>query len=1124
VAVKYDSGNRAGNEADSVNRGDASYNEKFNKLRQGLSDVEAKGDQILREEGKSSKPGMHIDTHGDEVYDNPESDNVNLGEQEKSGGGSGNQTDDLFNPGTKLESNKNALQRLFAKNGAKPTAGVGAAMTFLFVVLTSIGGGASLGAALEKGLTNENANDTRTNLVMYRAFGNMLGHVDCKGGKLICKMKTAAKEQVQKFKDGKFTVRGIVTDENGKSKGGGEKVINPDDIKDGERVAIASLDPNDGTKPITTPGEFQNRLSAEPNLRAKLTNAFNMRTGDFLHTKFNKLLGKFGVNKAKATAEEKKIQENKASIDSEKEKALENSKPDSTGNIPKTITKILAGGPIGTVASRVSDACLLYNVTRIAVGAVKAKWVTDLIRFGWPFMRLVSKMIDGSVTDADIAEVEARFGQLTAYLSPAAASELEEKIRTDTLTDADQTTLRDYGIPELNGGAFDGITNLGEVTKQDQIEMLEDIKGKTATDSQGLRAALYGDDTALEEITKAYSTAAIGSLALANSAISIIQSGLGGKRNVRLICIAANTISIDVAGAQVVQCFLGGVNWAAGLKCLGQIAYGAGKYIVAYQAIRTSLELLVPVLLASVSLSSNLKGPAAGAALSAMMGLLLTRKSQSSALKPAMTLGAINQFLTTTNETYNQYGDQLAYYEAKSTPLDTSNRYSFMGQIVNSLNPNTDPSNQKTGFSYISNIMAVIGNTLNPAANALHSSPVLLTQNEEYLKKQVPINDDGTSACPDFEKQNEGFLCNRMSGQTINITSPRILQWANEDATGKSDHLSEVITYMQKPQPADEKDGGTHDESCSEISNIAAGEFFGIGDCKASGDLASIDEDGKEIPDSQFDKYIKYCTGERAMEMGSSDIDADTGSRKEQDWHSGLQCGGGIGQSAGGSSYMMDAFAYYYNMCYTQYAVANGETDCTSGAAATPAAGNGDVCSLLNNPHIHYEQKATEEDLKKLCAGESVKSYCGQDIKINPALITALTSNASKYDVTINNFGFVDDRHVSNDCQPGKQHWKGNGVDISKIARIGSATGAGNGSYGSVQFGGQNGVLIGDYASDFLATLPNNRGGVGQKGCSSTFNPRFPPGSVALNGAHFFADACNHLHIDVRDRTNVNAI
>jgi len=282
VAVKYDSGNKTGNEADSVNRADEINEKKFNKTRNYLSNAEKKGDQIP-EDGKKSKPGMHTDSHGDEVYDNPESDNIDLGEQEKSSGNSNNsrKPNDFFKPGGGSQAKKNPVQRFFSKKGAKPTTGVAGIMMFMFVALSAIGGGASIGAALEKGLTNENSNDVRTNLVMYRAFGNMLGHTECKGGKLICKMKSATKEQIQKWKDGKFTVKGIVTDENGKSKGGGEKIINPDDLKEGERVAMSSVDANDGSKPITTPGEMESRLSTDTGFRAKLATAFNMRTADF---------------------------------------------------------------------------------------------------------------------------------------------------------------------------------------------------------------------------------------------------------------------------------------------------------------------------------------------------------------------------------------------------------------------------------------------------------------------------------------------------------------------------------------------------------------------------------------------------------------------------------------------------------------------------------------------------------------------------------------------------------------------------------------------------------------------------------------------------------------------------
>lgn len=1017
---------------------------------------------------------------------------------------------------------KNFIQRLVSRKDVRPSAGILTALMFAGGVALMMAGGSSFWVALEKNLTNEYSNDTRTNLVLRRAFNSAIMHSECTSIKLVCKMKTATKEQIKKWKDGFFKVNGRIVDANGKPTGEKINNIDPDKLQDGQRVAIDEVVAKDNTT-LRSGAELNAYTDSNIKARNWFTSSFNMRTADFLHTKFSKILGKFGLSKARATADEKKL--NNATKETAKDaanKASERYSP--TKNVGMLARKSLEGA-FGTATQAAQTACMVYNITRVAIGTVKAAWITDIVRFMWPFMRLISKVADGSATEADFQEIEERFTQLTDYLSPSKASTLKDKVSSGALTDSDKDLLGQYGI------------DTEDYTKRqdDVIQQITEITNKNALDSQGIRMIMYDDNTSLSDFTQQFTTAAIGSAVVTASAwINGIQSVLGGgnaadgKANIRTACIAANTAANGAAGAQIVKCVVEAVaipgvsTLAAILDCGGDFAKGAAIYTFAYAGVQQLLTLIIPYILATVPVRADLRGPAAGDVIASAIGLFLTRKSASSGLVPALSEGAIIQFLTSTNKTYNQYTDELAYYNARTQPLDGNNKYSFMGQVISSISPYKNSNTGQTGFSYIANILGAVTNNIIPIASALHSQPVLLTNSEEALRHRT-----NNFQCRDDEKRDIGMQCD-WNGQGIMVSTPRILRWAEEDAAGKSDHLAEVVKWMQAEHGDNNAEGpgpesGTYDDTCSQFANIANGEFTTIGSCGDS-NSASIDEDGKAIEKSQFAKFLQYCTGDRELEFGSSDLSVDEGSEKEQAWHNGTQCGKQ-------NSYMMDAFTYYYNMCYTQYAVANNVADCTSDQAAAVTK-TGDACSILTNPNVVLVQEGTKTALKKLCETGQATNSCGQPFTINPMLFNTITTLSSKYKIWLNNFGFKEDRYS---CDSG-QHPKGNGIDINGIEKVGGGK-AGGPDWGGITYGDPKQVaIIQEYATDWLASLPPNRGGVGQKGCGtslgsaagskvlSPFNPTFPANATNVNGAAFFADTCDHLHIDIRDRNNLNAV
>jgi hypothetical protein len=85
--------------------------------------------------------------------------------------------------------------------------------------------------------------------------------------------------------------------------------------------------------------------------------------------------------------------------------------------------------------------------------------------------------------------------------------------------------------------------------------------------------------------------------------------------------------------------------------------------------------------------------------------------------------------------------------------------------------------------------------------------------------------------------------------------------------------------------------------------------------CKKDSEKPSIDQDGKVIPDSQYEKYIKYCTKRTLVDdggtpdyWGTSSQGVEEGSDRDQAWYTGEQCGH--------DSKMMQMFRAYTGLCH----------------------------------------------------------------------------------------------------------------------------------------------------------------------------------------------------------------
>lgn len=672
--------------------------------------------------------------------------------------------------------------------------------------------------------------------------------------------------------------------------------------------------------------------------------------------------------------------------------------------------------------------------------------------------------------------------------------------------------LIDFALPFLQAGAQakeagvnDGFTwetaeYFGDrltkpITQKDVDEnpdlYKKDMIGKTAMDSKGIDAVINGSSATVNNPDD-YASKYTGWMpsVFGYGMVKDLQSQVG-KENIRDVCQTAKVVS---AITSIPSCIASLPKCAAMIAAYQVAAQLWGEDIL--KKITDALAEPAYKAIAKANLSSSLSGPPLGQALVSATGVMASYMDNASGFTYAGTDG---QAMAAYN---NMYGDDEYIAEMKGEAakdqFNTENPYSFASLALSKF---TNMNWDGTLYSALANITKSALNSPLLAASNVSALQQGLYQPVEIYSSTEKIQ--GTlKNCQNQELLQREIPCLGESGRAVPTFMPNVQTCMNQEANGGPLCIEQAIDYLSINKKY-------KDDNNKEVSYID----------KVTGeptDFSNYKQDAEEDYKNPFLMFMQYCGRDRVYPLGYTDKSVEEDS---EGWHTGVNCVAGKNKDVDDET--LGWMSYYYHMCIAMYASEEDQDYCWD-EAATP--NNGDVCSLLNNPHIHYEQKATEEDLKKLCAGQTVKSYCGNNITINKELINTLVSNSKKYDITINNFGFADDRHVSNDCQPGKQHWKGNAVDISKVSLVGSSGSAGNGTYGSVSYAGANGSLLSQYASDFLSGISGSRGGVGQKGCSSTFNPTFPAGSTNVNGAAFFEDSCDHLHIDVRDRTNISGL
>lgn len=945
--------NQAANEADNLNPGQKHSDQTFSRGQH--DDIEGYDrdndglDAYDDVDFNERKPVQYTDTHGDTVNSNYNADDstddnirsVNDQEKNPSGGWTttiGKQAASGA-PGSGLGSAKITIK---GKKG--PTTSM---------VGLLLGGGTVITVTLSPGLLltqmkeifhNDRADATRTSLVMTRAMlavAFKANHISdpCTGkSKISCRLGSVSKGLIEKYKKAGFKIDAVEVDKDGKETGknAGDPVdpnAPPDSSSDQNRYKVNSMTFPDGHK-STTGADFDRHTDSSLGARRVAMNGYDARPAQYLKKKFTDTLVKhLGVKNGKQpteypegdTAEDRQARDarfnevtggsSEADAESNARRVSQEIESDARENAGRDAGK---NGKTGGITGFVQAVCAGYKGINAGLASVKVAHMTRLANFAMEFLKVADMIKMGTATATAVS-----------YLS-------------DRLTYVERNEY-------LENGEKNPKYNL------------------SATDSQGYRIAAHGDASGLAGFAQKYvlgysgegevsmstkvllgATVGIGTFqAIAGAVVNAVKPGqdVNGKDVMKNVCRTANSAAVIAAQCAVLAgsaIFSGTVSGpfaafttAMALK-MCQCSFGVGQFSdkligdagglnpVSCEDLQDAIGTLKAALIAATAgavakaaesvirnwnIGSDTKGVDAGNAMAAGAGLILATAATSYALKPT-TKSAHKSYISYTDS----YMDKIAEIDkddAKKNPLDMSNKYSFLGSLSRSVA--VGDVGKTPIYSGITNLLGVVPAGLSSIvkpAGALYTSPV-----QEQIQRYDCNNDK--------EIKDEGLAYLEVDGDKncniITDTPVEELKKIDEQATKtESQYFQETREWMEKEQNRSEEDGGTADN--------------GDGCEKGCDGEPSIDGDGKPLENSQYQKWLTYCTDQREDPWGMSSHPFEEGSERDQDWFTGKQCLK--------NSEMLVKFRTWNKIC-NDTAARQGTLDCSQDAATQTAADAG---------------------------------------------------------------------------------------------------------------------------------------------------------------------------------------
>lgn len=904
---------------------------------------------------------------------------------------------------------------------------------------------------------------------------------------------------------------------------------------------------------------FSQALRSNPEFRSKMFKAYNPRFSSLRDQVAGKVYSKFKISLKRALSGTKS-EMNKQIDESVKKGAneIDGKKITKSEEDGKTVYRDTHGNEVELDDEQKKIVDATEDQHKINGFADKGNTLKSILGKGFRGANMITGsaaeacMVLQMVDMASLAAKNVKYAQLMRYVVPLLNT--ADSIKTgdasmeavqhlgDTATHID---TRDKVLNEDAGSIGDAMKSvIGGNTSENKnfdsdVELTDNPhKGENAFDSAGFKASAYGEVKNTDMRENQFSLGGGMSGKMGDASKNIRGMVPGGKKG------------CDFVTNPLVQAGGFALSIAAIFGSGGAAAAVAGAKAAATTIVTMVITSYIQAMLTDITegnmVNSETRGIDAGNAWFSGSAALTGSVASSRGLNPLSTEGEIKESQRIAFDNKQQYYE-LARYEAQSTPFDVYNKFSFLGSIVNQLYPVVQQSSSAASLTMLAPItyLSTAFSNLSPTAGAATTSP-----ESRYKKCEDPTFQD-------INMQTADIMCNIRFGNSADelyADPEKVADWMidarqidPETGEVKSDEKA-VETIKQVPVTGTEVAAVLHDMDDPNPPAIVA-SVSRSDPTKNTVKLADTEDNiatGEEPDDPvenvrTYAHWLRFCRfgveGGRTVNFGDKDglgSNALTGLTEDEYISDGRECLKSNACKPGqnpNSDNLEDRcrppqYSIYSIFELDKADITNKEEE--EGSQETDSSASGLVTGeakelakqLAENPNIEFVNPATKEDLLKFSETGQATNSCGQPFSINPLLSGVLLAEAKNYKILINNIGFQSDRDM---CDSG-QHPKGNAVDINGLKKLSG----GETSWGSISYGGSETGIITDFTKDWMNILADKdpaRGGVGQIGCGGfDITSQRDPKWQGPDGNLHFSDACNHLHIDVRDRNDTNKI
>lgn len=614
------------------------------------------------------------------------------------------------------------------------------------------------------------AMDIRTTHV-FKAKLNDMGKGVCRGVKIKCGYKGFSDRQLKRFQ-----AAGVEVETDGKTTFGRHKVTA---LVFKEKVGFETREIR-----VTNPAKL-NKLLGERMVRDSLRRAFNPKFAGFQDAVSAKVFQRFKTNKGDKIGTSGSVDEMDDSIDSAVEgdpinaDAQLRNTTDPDGNkiegsdeqnsqIERQSESVSDGGEStsslfssaaksgvksaakGVLITGAADtACTVKNTARAVEAAAKIYRMRQLIRFAMVYLSFADEIKAGTAT-------------------PEKAEYIGNKL---TAVDTEKAVVNE--------------TSAFSVSNDEPKEVDNPDYGKNAFDSDGYKIAQYNDAPTLSARTMQYTIgggAVMGTLSTIND---YIQKYAGGNK-----CKYIQNAGVRI-GSFIVGVFAGVVTFGTSFFVQAGLSVAIGLAL-------PILENYLAQIVAGNVVNSDTDGVDAGNAIFAGSAGLMGNMAMDRGMKPA-SKDDLKSYLAVNQKVQNEY-IAMETEDAKKTPFDVYNRYSFMGSLVRTLLPLRTSSAVSVGNSF-ANVFGIL-----PIASSLTSSTTH-AQNE--------YNEDRFSKCKDYGYEELGIdadvFCNVryvLSDYELGLDSDDVIDWMASHGYINSDDGSPQDEYADWLKECTERTSG----------------------------------------------------------------------------------------------------------------------------------------------------------------------------------------------------------------------------------------------------------------------------------------------------------------------------